>query len=199
MSPETTTFFHDQWQDSIEGSLKILGKVPPELLCNGPTYEQTSKKGEKINLTTQYYYFKGAAFEPCPPPGDGIRCYLMAKDEDGAIVGSRISSIFRTKDSLSVRSRITVKERGQGMASLIEDAFVGSLQQLANSENRKVVWEVSNENVEHLQQHREQNDLDPAIMAQLEEEQERWQYLYGEGGKYQIHNGKRIFVPSMIK
>lgn len=197
MSSEVFSYFRNQWQESIQKSLDNLENVPPELISCGPTYEKNGKKGEEINLATQYYYFKGVNFEPCSPPGDGIRYYLIARDKNGVVVGSRISSIFRTRDKLCVRSRIEVKDRGQGMASLVEDSFIDSLQQLSNTENKKVIWEVKNKNMERLRQHRELNDLDPAIIVQLKKEQERWQYLYGEGGKYNIHHGKRVFTPDL--
>ncbi len=197
MSSEAPSYFHNQWQESIQKSLDNLGKVLPELISCGPTYKKNSKKGEEINLATQYYYFKGVNFEPCSPPGDGIRYYLIARDKNGVVVGSRISSIFRTRDRLCVRSRIEVKDRGQGMASLVEDSFIDSLQQLADLENKKVIWEVTNKNLEQLQRHQGQNDLDPAVVTRLEEEQKRWQYLYGEGGKYNIHDGRRVFTPDL--
>ena len=203
MPCETESFFQNKWTTHVEQEMKGLKQTPPELIQNGPAYEQTTKQGEKLHLKTQFYHGEYrdhyATFVPCPPPdGHVIMHYLLANNEAGELVGTRISAIYKERDGLHVRSGIEVKNRGQGLASPIEDAFIDSLQQLANTQNKKVIWEVTDTNSEELEKQRATNP-DPKIIEKLEEERQRWLHLYGEDGKYQIHKGKRIFIPEPVQ
>lgn len=196
MGVENQHYFQNEWDASLQRSLEKLKHVPAALLFDGSISEVLNKKGEKISLASKYYYFRGKDIQPCEPPGEGMRHYLLARDEKNEIVGTRISSIFRERNRLVARSKIMVKDRGQGMASVVEESFITALQHLANSEQQKVVWEVYNENADTLERQEKMDVLDDETLRQLREEQKRWQHLYGEGGKYKIHKGKRVFEPS---
>ncbi|MFT7183816.1 MAG: hypothetical protein ACI9QC_000139 [Oceanicoccus sp.] len=186
-----------EWEESLHRSQSTLDSVDPEQLHEGPAFEAQTKQGEKLNVTTRFYYFKGMDFSPSDTLKNGLRLYMFARDETGQIVGTRVASIFQLNPkTLECKSKIIVRDKGQGLASPIEETFIQTLQHIANTENKRVIWKVENQNLEKLEAYRAQDSNDPLKLAGMEAEQERWQYLYGENGKFGISRNRRIFMPT---
>lgn len=188
-----------EWEESLGRSQSTLDSVEPALLHEGPSFEVQTKQGQRLNVSTQFYYFEGADFTPSSTLENGLRLYMFAKNEQGQVVETRVASIFQiNQKTLECKSKIIVREKGQGLASPIEEAFIQTLQHIADTENKRVIWKVENQNLERLEAYRGQEGADPTRLAELEAEQARWQYLYGEGGKFGISKGKRIFEPTEL-
>ncbi|MBP7133812.1 hypothetical protein KBA73_01215, partial [Patescibacteria group bacterium] len=115
--------------------------------------------------------------------------------------GTRIASLlfeqipFKGKGRILVKSSIKIFEKGKGFAWPVEQAFQQLLQHYADEKGIPFVWRIENDNLIQLEQYREDPNRDPLILAQKEEEQLRWQALYGEGGKIGIRGGRKVFLP----
>ncbi len=175
---------------SIKKSLDRLNSFPREQMHFGPTYKINSRLGElSVNVIFS------------PTNEWQTEYYILAKDKDGKIVGKRTGSIFdedkklddKHKRALFIKGKIEVERKGAGLAIPIELVFIDVLQSLANAEKRPVVWEIENENLQKLEEARAEiaqkiisgtvTNEDQTNLKNLEEEQLRWQALYGPNGK----------------
>lgn len=181
-------------------SLQGLKLASAEFVQTGPIYHKKTKAEQTVNVESSQYCFSDKRyfgfFAPCPPPGEGLRHYLVEKNEAGQIIGIHVTTITRHANELRAISYIEVKDHGKGLASPLEETFFEEMQALAKKENKPVVWETENKNLKILEAHRKAKDLAPEALAALEGEQVRWQHLYGEGGKYGVHDGKIVFSPA---
>ncbi len=189
--------------------LEVLSALPEEYVHKGPTFDVETKDG--VKLKCENYILN---LEQCTDAGlahlvqnafvGGERAYLVAKDESGRVVGTRVSSLFherriaRGKEGILVKSKIKIVEKGQGLAWPVEQSFQLFLQFYADTKKMPVIWKIENQNLEKLEEYREKIDVDPEVIRSMEEEQRRWQALYGEGGKLGVMNGKKVFQPKSV-
>ncbi|EKD47953.1 MAG: hypothetical protein ACD_65C00201G0004 [uncultured bacterium] len=191
----------EEWTSRLKTILSNLNKIPEEMIHRGPTFTVETKNGETLTCETLYFNFIfGKNYQirkPVNTNGAGIMHFVFAKNTSGEIVGLRISSIFnQNKNEMLAQSRISVKYRGKGLAMPTENAFIKSMQWLANTLDKNIVWKVYNENLVALDLAKERGNVSTKILTALESEQQRWQAMYGPGGKLGINNkGKRIFRP----
>jgi hypothetical protein len=138
---------------------------------------------------------------------------LIAKDKiSNKIVGLRLQQMDRIEkkdkypnlqnNKISVGGLIIIGERGEGIATALDNALVKTLQKIINDENKnpekkfKISWEVLNKNqvvlsrLMHDLENEEENGNKEKILElkdaiELKKlEQERWQALYSENGKF---------------
>lgn len=194
------------WRESVLQDLDALTRLPAEYVHKGPVFEVEAKAGKR--LTCENYLLD---LEECVNAGlghlvenafiGGERAYLVAKDEAGNVIGTRISSLFhekrimRGKEGVLAKSKIKIVEKGQGLAWPVERAFLQFLQFYADSKRLPVVWKIENQNLERLEEYRAKEDANPAQLQSMEEEQKRWQVLYGNGGRLGITDGKKVVEP----
>ena len=194
-----------EWEEYSLNILRLLSEVPAEYMHQGPTFFVVTKDGRRITCETCYYNFKHRRSPldcvAVESGGVGMKHVLIAKTDDGEIVGMRCSTIFDVKgpyNRFDVRSKIIVKYRGCGLASAVESAFSQALQWFADIFSQDVVEYASNENLRNLTDFRDgvsDGVEDPSLIPYLEQEQERWQALYGDGGGLGFQKGKRVFRP----
>lgn len=126
------------------------------------------------------------------------RLALVAADAMGKIVGLRLADIredgiFQDQDGNyvdkhDVTGEILTRFRGEGIAPALDRAFGEVLTQVANYYQQELAgrhqlnWMVENANQKRLED-KKQKGLPAAELAELEKEQERWQAVYGTGGK----------------
>jgi len=128
------------------------------------------------------------------------RLVLIATDlADGRLVGLRLSDI--KKDGFyvnengeyinqeKVTGEILTRDRGEGIAPALDSAFLKVITQLANyykqeyPGNNQLNWVVENANLKRLEEKKAAGLSEPEL-KKLEEEQARWQSVYGENGKF---------------
>lgn len=198
------------WRENVLQDLEVLTALPDEYVHKGPVFEVETKSGMK--LTCENYILN---LQECMDAGlghlvinafiGGERAYLVVKNESGRVVGTRISSLFhedrimRGKEGVLVKSKIKMIEKGQGLAWPVEHAFQQFLQFYADRKQLPVMWKIENQNLEKLEEYREKEDADPVLLDSMEEEQRRWQALYGPGGKLGVIDGKKVFQPRNAK
>ncbi len=195
-----------EWKEEILKDLNCLTQLPEQLVRRDPIIEVPTKTGSILRCETYRINLNEcikAGFEDIlvSPRVGGERAFLVARDENNTIVGTRIASLlfeqipFKGKGRILVKSSIKIFEKGKGFAWPVEQAFQQLLQHYADEKGIPFVWRIENDNLIQLEQYREDPNRDPLILAQKEEEQLRWQALYGEGGKIGIRGGRKVFLP----
>ncbi|MFA6528043.1 MAG: hypothetical protein WCT46_00710 [Candidatus Gracilibacteria bacterium] len=197
-----------EWEQYVDDVITPLADVPAECMHQGPTFMAPMRDGGQLICETCYYNFNyGNTFldvEPVVSGGVGVRHVLMAKNQNGEMVGIRRSTISYVEgayDRFEVGSKVIVKYRGRGLASAVENAFSQVLQWWADTFKKDVVERASNENLSNLYEARiavNEGYGDPSFVTHLEEEQRRWQTLYGDSGKMGFEKGKRVFKPKEV-
>lgn len=195
-----------EWKEEILKDLNCLTQLPEQLVRRDPIIEVPTKTGSILRCETYRINLNEcikAGFEDIlvSPRVGGERAFLVARDENNTIVGTRIASLlfeqipFKGKGRILVKSSIKIFEKGKGFAWPVEQAFQQLLQHYADEKGIPFVWRIENDNLIQLEQYREDPNRDPLILVQKEEEQLRWQALYGEGGKIGIRGGRKVFLP----
>jgi hypothetical protein len=143
------------------------------------------------------------------------RLVLIATDlADGRLVGLRLSDIkkdgFRLDengeyiDQEKVVGEILTRDRGEGIAPALDSAFLKVISRLANyyqqeyAGNNQLNWVVENANLRRLEE-RKEDGLSESDLKELEEEQARWQSVYGENGKFGFQKIKDNYYSKIIK
>lgn len=194
------------WEDKVLGELEVLTVLPKRYVHIGPVFEVKAKegmtlRGENYLVDLQECIDAGVDYLLTNAFIGGERAYLIAKDESGRIVGTIVSSLshesrmIRGRDGIFVTSEIKIIDKGRGLAWPVEQAFQAFLQFCADRENLPVLWSVENQNLAKLEEYRQTGEVDLARLASMEEEQRRWQALYGPNGKLGVIDGRKIFEP----
>lgn len=128
------------------------------------------------------------------------RLVLVAKDLlSGRVVGLRLSDIRRgdyVKDAdgdlvstENVTGEILTGLRGEGLATAIDTAFTEILSRVTNEwqqqipeNNVQLNWNVENRHLRRIEE--SQGSQEKAVDEDRTKEQQRWQSLYGVGGKF---------------
>ncbi|PJE77146.1 hypothetical protein COV05_00860 [Candidatus Uhrbacteria bacterium CG10_big_fil_rev_8_21_14_0_10_48_16] len=190
----------EQWREEILEDVERIKTIPEPVLKRGPIYETRTKMGKVLQCETYEIDLEEARkAENEGIPGLNIgnqRLYLIAKDSSDHVVGIRTTSLFHLQNKIDARSIIKVIHKGGGYATPIDEAFQQQLQDIANRHQMPVVWYVTNQNLERLEEYRTERSVNKQILRNMEQEQERWQALYGDGGKFGIVKGKKTFTPT---
>jgi hypothetical protein len=128
------------------------------------------------------------------------RVVLVATNPvDGKVVGLRLSDIrpdgltqdkekgYVNKEKVS--GEILTRLRGEGIAPALDNAFVKVITKIANyykqefSGEHQFDWSVENANLKRLNRKKEEG-LSGDELKELENEQKRWQSVYGEAGRF---------------
>lgn len=107
---------------------------------------------------------------------------LAADAKTHKITGLRIVDLSGSS-FMYARGNINVRERGQGIATILDKTLVKILQNIANKNQHNIVWEVTNGNLTRLRE-LEEKGLDQAKINDARLQQERWQKLWGAGGEF---------------
>lgn len=194
------------WRENVLQDLEVLTLLPSEYVHNGPVFEAQTKSGQVLRC--ENYILN---LQECSDAGwghvvenafiRGERSFLVAKDEFGGVVGTRIANLIHQKkfgikpERIIVKANIKIILKGQGLARPVEEGFVKFLQYYADSKQLLVEWMIENKNAHDLEVYRKKVDADPVRLAAMVEEQKRWQDLYGPGGKLGIVDEKMVFLP----
>lgn len=192
-----------EFAEAVEKMNKRLVDVPAEFWHDFKKYEVKTKSGEILKCESRYFFtdFRNneTEFHESRELKTSIFCYLVARNVAGEIVGMRIVPLFQNDRSMDAFSKIIVRDKGKGYGSALDEVYVQLLQDFADEYDKNVVWNISNENLDKLNTYKAEDKADPTKVSMLEEEQKRWQSLYGDGGKFGIVKGKRVFRPSGVK
>ncbi|MDA1060236.1 MAG: GNAT family N-acetyltransferase [bacterium] len=116
--------------------------------------------------------------------------YLFVHNDDGSPVAIGILTLFHNRmgDFYEGKSTIIVadEERGNGIASALVDPSKKLLQFVADKRQKPIELEVWNRNLENLQELQRARVQDADAIAIKSAEQERWQHLYGDSGKFGV-------------
>lgn len=172
----------------------------------GPVYKIKTSRGVHLNvLVTSANYQNRKALIPVE---DGPVCFyrLLALDDIGDIVGIERLELV-TKDMVDAKivaadSATEVWPTGFGIGSAMSLVFTDVLQRYADKVQLAVNLCFRNANSSQLNAMRESYADRLVAMSQLqaaEAEQERWQSVWGDGGRYGFKNNSRIFTPDQAK
>ncbi len=182
----------------------LLRNAEPDRLRFGPTYTATTSKGEGLRIPN---------VAVAPTPGQTVivgtrilplekSVVLFAQNGNGEIVGFRHVDIARDKDSFEASGSIATSYRGEGIAHTLDSATSHLLTSLAADGGIPVYWWVENGNLRRVKKtekmHTQSTDPEAkAVLANVRDEQTRWQALYGAGGKLGFDKaGTKIIEPS---
>lgn len=179
------------WDETVAYLEKNLATLPN--LHREASVSIETKKGEKLNC--EIVYWSASGYEDCSS-GDFTHIVIV-RNSKGEAIGTRISKLYDTDEGMVVNSLIELRDKGRGYAMPIETVFMNSLQQFSDKLNKKVIWKIVNGNRDAFIKYKWSDDPDPKFLAALEEEQKRWQTLYGEGGKLGVVKGKKVFSPRL--
>jgi hypothetical protein len=189
----------EQWKEDILADVDRIKKMPDSILEKGPIYEVETKTGEKLRCETYQLDLNEAVrvgIEGIKNPHVGDeRLYLIAVNTSDQIIGTRFTTLFFHEDKIEASSLIKVLQKGKGYAHPIDEVFQLQLQSVADIENKSVVWRVSNKNLANLEDYERGENVDPAALQEMREEQERWQTRYGTGNKLGIDKNRKVFTP----
>jgi len=157
-----------------------MGSNESELSC-GPVYSILNSKGERVIVRS----FNGINFNSMRTEYQQPTFYFLATDEKGQLIGARPGQL--ESDEKIAQGTISTFVRGSGAASAIDSAFSHFLQRTADSRKEEVDWQVHDENLGNLEKIRnpqEGSDVTHELLAEKEQEHQRWLALYGESGKF---------------
>ncbi len=193
------SLMHESWQKEIIADVERIRQLPESILKKDEVYEVETKSGETLTCETYEVDLAEAdrlGIEGIKNPTVGNeRLYLIAVNPTGEVAGTRFTTLFFLGDKIEATSSIRVMQKGKGYASPIDDAFQRQLQAVADKKKETVVWRVTNENLERLEEYRQTEGANSQVMEEMEEEQKRWQALYGPDNKLGIDKGRKIFTP----
>jgi len=183
-------------------------QTPHARVTLGPTYHTSTTQGDLLRIHTLSIETKD--------PNDilhrqRVSYYLIALSETGEIVGHRYGSF--PKDSLVLRlargeknseifkSVIATAQRKKGLAIPIDLVHMDYLQRQADVQGVEITWRIDNANKRTLERIREiygetPTEEESAHLQELEQEQQRWQRVWGENGLLGIQNGEKTFYPA---
>lgn len=188
----------EHFKYNLSNTLETLGKQSLETIRFLPSFVIDSKIGElKAGVT-----LSPAGSTDFPSE----LCSVRVKNEYGQIVALRIATLFSIpgKNELHAGAGIEVGLKAKGLAVPTDLIFIQVLQCISDSEQKKIVWELHNANAEDLDQlismfKAKGIDVQDIRMIpeviELEEEQVRWQAVYGQGGKLGINKMRKVFTP----
>jgi hypothetical protein len=115
---------------------------------------------------------------------------LIATDKENTVDGYRhiCGRYDRTRKIATVSSTVAVRRTGMGVATELDRINTALLQEVSDSGDMRIVWEITNNNWKRLQLVKEKLAVDTKNIplqieyAQITKEQEAWLRLYGEGG-----------------
>ncbi len=163
----------------VESSAEFLEEAEQTgRLRFGPLYHGSTSEGMAVDVqdfsATYPNFMSGTRSE---------NHILVATDSAGNILGIRAAAAEQS-DSTSQQEEysghiITIK-KGRGVATVIESAFIHLLQRKADESGKIIYWKVANQNELDLESLRATG----APTEDKDQEQKRWQALYGVGGKF---------------
>lgn len=174
-----------------EGTLYNIGQVPAHLLESVDLpMDSVQHNGRTLKLSAKWLDQNKNRDElpDLPKFKDGdSKYYLSVENSDGKAVAIGILSLYQKEGYLEAKSSIIVKdeERGNGIASALIEPSLKILQLIANQRKTPIALEIRNGNLEKLQQLEDEEAGGDAIEAK-QAEQDRWQHLYGKGGKFGV-------------
>lgn len=160
----------------------------PATIHFGPTYFAKTSKDVRLRIST-------IMIDPQPvfkPPT--IPTYLfIAQNLQGNILGHREICIRDRGEDLETFGEINTATPGEGVAKPLELATLDFLQRIATQKGESILWSVENLNLKNLQEiKRTMGKPDEAqnreLLEKLNQEQIRWQALYGPRGKLGFDN-----------
>ena len=193
-----TIIVQPEGDDYLRATEHRLAKLPNRVVEDRPPFEIITRDSEVLHGTVKFVDLDRHPNADLPLADyGGQRYYIMIKNKQDELVAIRVLSLSDEPTRIFVTSHINVnsKYRNRGVASMIDKELIRLLQVIANERGKRVRWSVQNENAMKLDQYRHSQDADPAVIAKLELEQERWMALYGPNGKF----AKRIFEPELPK
>ncbi len=173
----------DYW-GHIYDDLDVLEAEAKDNSINfGPTYTGVTSKGLNVRVLT----LNGDKNDTKK------RYWFIALSDSGALLGHRSMELESSQEEggskLTAVGGIAIRYKDMGVASIIEMANLDTMQKLANGlgPNGEITWTGYNENRDVLKRRIEYSKFtepsqDPEIAKKLAE-QERWQSLYGNGGR----------------
>lgn len=166
----------------------------------GSLLEKTSK-GREILIESlswmeqNFYVNNGDVFQ---------RLVLVAIDKiDNSIVGLQLSDIKSKENKQVATGEIITRLRGGGIAMPLSRAYEYILKRLANECEQnfpgytKLEWLIENANLWRLEQLRVKETDDD--LTSKEDEQKRWQSLYGDNGKFGLQKVGDYTYSKIIK
>ncbi|MDE2588826.1 MAG: hypothetical protein KGL95_04085, partial [Patescibacteria group bacterium] len=176
-----------------------------------PTYHMKIRQGKELNLSTffiDYSQLGKGGFEK------RRSVYVIAQDGD-AIVGHHFEDYGRDPqfamypggpDKRETISEGTIfTDKGHGYAIPIELVITDIFQREANNRGIEIEWRAKNANISALEDVRAKHPADSAEVRVQEEENLRWNRIWGEGGllgiiwgengAHKSEYGSRRFVP----
>lgn len=168
---------------------------------SGESIIEKTSRGQEINVD----YLSWKAGDNGLTSETRRQLVLIATDLiSNRLVGLRLSDIkedglYRKENGdyafkEKVTGEILTRDRGEGIAPALDNAFLKVITRLANyykqeyPGNNELNWVVENANLERLKE-KKANGLSESDLKKMEDEQARWQSVYGENGKF---NFKKI-------
>lgn len=176
-------------QSRYELSLKVLGAELTEM--------ERLKRLVKIDYPPSYNFeIKGVKtdiFTVEFQAPTGFVTALLALDSDKQLVGHRRQAGVVQNDLVSgepylhSEGYVIVAKRGQGLGHALSLATDHRMQAMANELQTKVVWQAKNKNLLQLELDRKRvvnfpSGVVEGFLQNSEQEQERWQSIYGDKG-----------------
>jgi hypothetical protein len=207
-SPEEVQEHEDQTEFALEskGEIKRFLKGD-EPITAGPIYTTRSTLDEEVTIIT--------ASKIVDHKGKPITTYLfVAMDRNGKLLGHRTTYLEPHEDNFTGTGYVTTVQRNAGIVMCIELANEDLLQRYATDNQREIYYYAINGNANHLKKlnkryeellangDQSSRDIEERILLETEikrteEEQMRWQAVWGENGKLGYdHAGGKTFNPS---
>ena len=186
-----------QWIEHVNQLLKDLEKpeasVEKGYVSTYGSFAEKTSSGQDVFCDTLTW------FDTTPFTLESVggeirqRLVLIAKDLTNKIIGFRFSdlkSISEDNCSLEASGEIITKIRGGGFSTAIDRVFEKVLTIVANEQkqslfgsNFNIKWKVENANLRRIKEDIKNKKYNEQELKTKEEEQIRWQSVYGENGK----------------
>lgn len=190
----------DPWEAEVKNSVYLLEEIPERFLHRFPVIRKVSKTGVVLYCEAVYAESDELRREKVPgfvhdPPGM-IYHFLVARDSSGKILGTYVGVFVDEGSRMKITPMIRVLHKNQGLSTPIGEVFEQTLQEMANLRRLPIVFDLHNANLQKLEQYKAGDRIDPIKLKEMEQEQVRWQKLYGPGGKFKFDGEEKIFYPT---
>lgn len=193
---------NEKTQEDFKNAIEILFKELDEIenivkggyLTTYGSFTEKTSGGEDVFVDTLSW------FDTAPQGFGGTggesrqRLVLIAKDITNKIVGLRLSNLKHISENscnLEASGEIITKIRKRGFSTAIDRVFEKVLSIIANEQkqslfgsNFDIKWKVENANLRRLNDGIRDNKFNEEELKTKEQEQKRWQSIYGENGKF---------------
>jgi hypothetical protein len=163
--------------EDILWDLEKLTEDSPQSLVYGPVYFGENNLGEKLRISsyfqTKQKNLSGNSFD---------NYYLVCSDSQGVTLGYRAMELKPRNGFIQATGKIRVDNKGQGYAVPIEIASMDILNRESTRIRLPIDWMISNANLEVLDSLRRKTIFTDEKILEKEQEQERWQAVYGSLG-----------------